>query len=200
MPEGYTLSGEQTVTVAGGEVQRVRVPLEEYALLSVSKTGLTFNDKLQTYVVPLTGEYGVYTMENGSLLPYPSASEQTTVWANAAPSEKKAVSVRLPAEPEGTTYYLRELSGAAGFAADETIYEVTLTAGETRVLDCAVSSDRGFFELDLTDISTGAHVSGGRFELLSGDGEAVLDFEMGDSAYRNPMAVPVGTYTLRQNA
>ena len=89
MPEGYTLSGEQTVTVAGGEVQRVRVPLEEYALLSVSKTGLTFNDKLQTYVVPLTGEYGVYTMENGSLLPYPSASEQTTVWANAAPSEKK---------------------------------------------------------------------------------------------------------------
>ena len=198
MPEGYTLSGEQTVTVAGGEVQRVRVPLEEYALLSVSKTGLTFNDKLQTYVVPLTGEYGVYTMENGSLLPYPSASEQTTVWANAAPSEKKAVSVRLPAEPEGTTYYLRELSGAAGFAADETIYEVTLTAGETRVLDCAVSSDRGFFELDLTDISTGAHVSGGRFELLSGDGEAVLDFEMGDSAYRNPMAVLVGTYTLRQ--
>ena len=67
MPEGYTLSGEQTVTVAGGEVQRVRVLLEEYALLSVSKTGLTFNDKLQTYVVPLTGEYGVYTMENGSL-------------------------------------------------------------------------------------------------------------------------------------
>lgn len=179
MPEGYTLSGEQTVTVAGGEVQRVRVPLEEYALLSVSKTGLTFNDKLQTYVVPLTGEYGVYTMENGSLSPYPSASEQTTVWANAAPSEKKAVSVRLPAEPEGTTYYLQRIEAARpGSRQDETIYEVTLTAGETRVLDCAVSSDRGFFELDLTDISTGAHVSGGRFELLSGDGEAVLDFEM----------------------
>ena len=54
------------------------------------------------------------------------------MWANAAPKRKKAVSVRLPAEPEGTTYYLRELSSAAGFAADETIYEVTLTAGETR--------------------------------------------------------------------
>ena len=198
MPEGYTLAGEQTVSVTGGEAQRVSVPLEEYALLSVSKTGLTFNDKLQTYVVPLTGEYGVYTMENGSLSPYPSASEQMTVWANVAPSDKKAVSVKLPAKTEGTTYYLRELSGAAGFAADETTYEVTLTAGETRVLDCAVSSDRGFFELDLTDASTGAHVSGGRFELLSGDGEAVLEFEMGDSAYRNPMAVPVGTYTLRQ--
>ena len=92
--------------------------------------------------MPLTGEYGVYTMENGSLLPYPSASEQTTVGQRRA-ERKKAVSVRLPAEPEGTTYYLRELSGAAGFAADETIYEVTLTAGETRVLDCAVSSDRG---------------------------------------------------------
>ena len=198
MPEGYTLSGEQNVTVTGGEVQRAVVPLEEYALLSVSKTGLTFNDKLQTYVVPLTGEYGVYTMENGSLTPYPSASEQLTVWANAAPDEKKAVSVKLPAKVEGTTYYLRELSGAAGFAADETTYEVTLTAGETRVLDCAVASDRGFFELELTDASTGAHISGGRFELLDGDDEAVLEFEMGDSAYRNPMAVPVGTYTLRQ--
>ena len=200
MPEGYTLASEQTVTVAGGEAQRVSVPLEEYALLSVSKTGLTFNDKLQTYVVPLTGEYGVYTMENGSLSPYPSASEQMTVWANAAPSEKRAVSVKLPAKAEGTTYYLRELSGAAGFAADETTYEVMLAAGETRVLDCAVSSDRGFFELDLTDASTGAHVAGGQFELLNGDGEAVLEFEMGDAAYRNPMAVPVGTYSLRQKA
>lgn len=113
MPEGYTLSSEQTVTVVGGETQQANVPLEEYALLTVDKTGLTFNDQLQTYVVPLTGEYGIYTMENGELAPYPSASEQLTVWANAAPDGQKAVSARLPATVEGTTYYLRELSGAA---------------------------------------------------------------------------------------
>ena len=198
MPEGYTLASEQTVTVIGGEAQQVSVPLEEYALLSVSKTGLTFNDQLQTYVVPLTGEYGVYTMENGELAPYPSASEQLTVWANAAPDGQKAVSVKLPATVEGTTYYLRELSGAPGFAKDETAYEVTLAAGETRVLDCAVSSDRGFISLDVLDATTGGHVAGGTFELVDGDGETVLDFTMGDTAYRNPMAIPVGTYTLRQ--
>ena len=198
MPEGYTLSGEQTVAVVGGEAQTVTVPLEEYALLTVDKTGLTFNDKLQTYVVPLTGEYGLYTMENGELAPYPSASEQLTVWANAAPDGKKAVSVKLPATVEGTTYYLRELSGAAGFAKDETTYEVTLTAGETRTLNCAVSSDRGFINLDVLDAATGGHVSGGRFELLDADGETVLNIEMGGEAYRNAMAVPVGTYTLRQ--
>ncbi|MFR2151377.1 MAG: collagen binding domain-containing protein, partial [Christensenellales bacterium] len=151
-----------------------------------------------TYVVPLTGEYGIYTMENGELAPYPSASEQLTVWANAAPDGQKAVSARLPATVEGMTYYLRELSGAAGFARDETTYEVTLTAGETRVLACAVSSDRGFLNLDVLDATTGGHVSGGRFELLDEDGEAVLDFEMGEAAYRNTMAVPVGVYTLRQ--
>lgn len=94
MPEGYTLSSEQTVTVVGGEAQQANVPLEEYALLTVDKTGLTFNDQLQTYVVPLTGEYGIYTMENGELAPYPSASEQLTVWANAAPDGQKAVSAK----------------------------------------------------------------------------------------------------------
>ena len=198
MPEGYTLAGEQTVTVSGGEAQQVSIPLEEYALLSVSKTGLTFNDQLQTYVVPLTGEYGLYTLENGELAPYPSASEQFTVWANAAPDGQKAVSVKLPATVEGTTYYLRELSGAPGFAKDETAYEVTLTAGETRTVDCAVSSDRGFISLDVLDATTGGHVAGGTFELVDGDGETVLDFTMGDTVYRNPMAIPVGTYTLRQ--
>ena len=87
------------------------------------KTGLTFNDQLQTYVVPLTGEYGIYTMENGELAPYPSASEQLDrLGKRGAETAKKAVSVEA-ARPqlEGTTYYLRELSGAAGFARDETI-------------------------------------------------------------------------------
>lgn len=73
-----------TVSVSGGEVVNVDVPLEEYAVLTVSKTGLTFDDSLRTYVVPLTGEYGIYTMEDGELRPYPSADSQMTVWSNVA--------------------------------------------------------------------------------------------------------------------
>lgn len=198
MPEGYKLAAEQTVSVIGGEAVKASVPLEEYAVLTVSKTGLTFNDQLQTYIVPLTGEYGVYTMENGQLMPYPSASNQMTVWANAAPDGKKNISVKLPATLEGTTYYIKELSEADGFAEDEQTYEVTLTAGEARTLECAVSSDRGFISLEQLDAATGEHVSGGAFELLNAKEEAVLSFTMGEEAYRNPMAIPVGKYTLRQ--
>lgn len=152
------------MTVVGGEAQQANVPLEEYALLTVDKTGLTFNDQLQTYVVPLTGEYGIYTMENGELAPYPSASEQLTVWANAAPDGQKAVSARLPATVEGTTYYLRELSGAAGFARDETTYEVTLTAGRKRACWHARFPATGDFESRRAGCDHGGHVSGGRFE------------------------------------
>ena len=198
MPEGYKLAAEQTVSVTGGEAVQASVPLEEYAVLTVSKTGLTFNDQLQTYIVPLTGEYGIYTMENGQLTPYPSASNQLTVWANAAPDGKKNISVKLPATLEGTTYYIKELSEAAGFAEDERTYEVTLTAGEARTVECAVSSDRGFISLEQLDAATGGHVSGGEFELLDAKGNVVLSFTMGDEAYRNPMAIPVGEYTLRQ--
>ena len=198
MPEGYRLASEQTVSVIGGEAVQAAVPLEEYAVLTVSKTGLTFNDQLQTYIVPLTGEYGIYTMEDGQLVPYPSASNQMTVWANAAPDGKKNISAKLPATLEGTTYYIKELSEAAGFAGEEQIYEVTLTAGEARTIECAVSSDRGFISLEQRDAATGGHVSGGAFELLDARGDVVLSFTMGEEAYRNPMAIPVGTYTLRQ--
>ena len=163
MPEGYTLSGEQTVTVVGGEVQRVRVPLEEYALLSVSKTGLTFNDKLANLRRAADRRANtVYTMENGSLSPYPSASEQTTVWANAAPSEKGRQR-QAPGRAGGHDVLSArdERRGRVRGGRDD--LRSHADRGRTRVLDCAVSSDRGFFELDLTDISTGAHVSGGRF-------------------------------------
>lgn len=51
----------------------------------------------------------------------------------------------------------------------------------------------------MLDATTGGHVSGGRFELLDEDGEAVLDFEMGEARLsQTTMAVPVGVYTLRQ--
>lgn len=202
IPQGYTLSTERTVTVTGAEVAGVSVPLEEYAVLSVSKTGLTFNDKLQSYIVPLTGEYGVYTLQDGQMKAYPSEERQMTVWAGVTAEQAaqgKAAQVKLPAVLEGTVYYLHELSEAQGFCVDEAYHEVCLSAGEERVLDCAVTSDRGFFELSQLDAADGANVAGGVYELRSeGSGEQVLTFEMGEEPYRNEMAVPVGDYVLRQ--
>lgn len=201
IPQGYTLAAERTVSVSGGEVTHIDVPLEEYALLSVSKTGLTFDDQLRTYVVPLTGEYGIYTKEEGEFKPYPSADEQMTVWANVAQNDaQRASRVKLPAAIEGTTYYLMEIGGDEGFTHDTEAHEITLYAGETRVMECGVSSARGFFRLEVTDVTTGAPVSGGEFELVDAAGSTVLSFTMGNEAYQNDMAVPVGTYTLRQTA
>ena len=139
--------------------------------------------------MPLTGEYGIYTMENGELAPYPSASEQFTVWANAAPDGQKGCQRETARHSGGHDVPIcAELSGAAGFARDETTYEVTLTAGETRVLACAVSSDRGFLNLDVLDATTGGHVSGGRFELLDERRRSRVGFEMGEAAYPATMA------------
>ncbi len=202
IPQGYTLSGEYHVEILGGEVTSVGVPLEEYAELDVSKTGLTFDQQLRTYVVPLSGQYGVYVIDGGELKAYPSEEDQATLWANVTLQEMaagKAGSVKLPATVQGTTYYLRELSQAPGFAADENYYEVTLRAGEKTTLTCAVSSDRGFFTFDAIDDVTGEHVPGGAFELIDTlSAEVVQAFELGDQPYQNVMAVPVGRYVLRQ--
>jgi len=201
-PQGYTLASEYLVTISGGEVTDVHVPLEEYAELSVSKTGLTFDHQLRTYVVPLSGEYGVFVLEDGEMKPYPSQEDQATLWANVTLQEValgKAGKAKLPATVEGTTYYLHELTRAPGFEADEDYYEVTLYAGEKTTLNCAVSSDRGFFVFDAIDTATGMHVPGGMFELIDAiSGEVVHAFELSDAPYQNPMAVPVGHYRLRQ--
>ena len=203
IPEGYTLAAERTVSVSGAQVALAEIPLEEYAVLSVAKTGLTFNDRLQTYLVPLAGEYGVYVREGDAMKAYPSESAQATVWSGVTPEqaqrEGKNASVKLPASEEGAVYYLRELGSAAGFARDEEYHEITLHAGERATLSCAVSSDRGFFELEMTDAQSGAQVAGGSFALIDREsGESVLTFDMDAGAYRNEMAVPVGAYLLRQ--
>lgn len=202
MPEGYTLGTAHEVTIYGGQLTVQPAPLEEYAVLSVSKTGLTFNDRMQTFVVPLTGQFGVYTSENNSMKPYPSEQAQMTVWSNVTPNqieEGKLAEVKLPAQLEGTTYYIKELSSAQGFAQDDVYHELVLTAGEKRVFESTVSSDRGFFSLDQLDAVSGEHVSGGHYELLDAATlESVLAFEMGEAAYRNPMAIGVGKYLVRQ--
>lgn len=202
MPQGYKLAQERTVMVSGGEAALVSVPLEEYAVVRVQKTGLTFDNALKTYVVPLSGEYGVYTMADGEMKPYPSADKQTTLWANVTPeqiAQGRAASAKLPATIDGATYYLREIRSAAGFAADETYYEVFVRAGEETTVHTAVSSDRGFFSLELTDAADGGHVPGAAFDLIeSVSGETVLSFATEGAAYRHAMALPVGTYILRQ--
>ncbi len=202
IPQGYTLAKDRLVEIEGGIAAQVEVPLEEYAILRVVKTGITFNDRMQTYLVPLSGEYGVFVSENGELKPYPSADEQMTVWANVTPDQvAKGMMdcLHLPAQVDGTTYYIREIGSAAGFSSDHDYHEVTLTAGETAEVSCTVSSDRGFFTFSQTDAATGENVVGGEFELVSNaTGESVLTFTLGEESYRNAMAVPVGDYTLRQ--
>ncbi len=202
IPQGYTLAKDQVIEILGGEMTQVSVPLEEYAVLTVAKTGITFNDRMQTYIVPLSGQYGVYTLEDGEMKPFPNESEQLTVWANVTPeqiAQGKQAQLRLSASLEGTTYYLREISSADGFAPDEAYHEVTLRAGETAELSCTVSSDRGFFSFAQVDAATGEHVPGGEYALISqASGETVLTFTLGQEQYQNAMAVPVGAYTLRQ--
>ncbi|MBQ7825835.1 MAG: hypothetical protein IJ337_05735, partial [Clostridia bacterium] len=164
MPQGYTLGKPREVTVIGGEAIQIAMPLEEYAVLTVNKTGLTFSDTMQTFVVPLTGQYALYTKENGEMKPYPSEEKQMTLWSNVTPEQVAQgmnMSVRLPAAVEGTTYYIREITAAQGFARDDAYREIVLTAGEPYTLESTVSSDRGFFTLAQMDAVTGTHVAGG---------------------------------------
>lgn len=202
MPQGYKLAAERMVTVSGGEALQVSVPLEEYAVVAVQKTGLTFDNALKTYVVPLSGEYGVYTLEDGAMKPYPSADKQITLWANVTPeqiAQGMAASAKLPATTEGAVYYLKEIQPAAGFAADENHYEIFVRAGEEVVVHTAVSSDRGFFTLELRDTASGQFVPGAAYELLDAmSGETVLSFTTEEAVYRHTMALPVGAYVLRQ--
>ena len=187
------------VLVKGGEVTEVKLSLQKYASLSVSKTGLTFTRSMQTYSVPLTGEYLIYRMENGKLIPYPSEKDQYSVWANTGDTDGTRPSeVQLPAEPEGTLYYLRETGTSAGFTADDETHEVLLRAGESVRPVFAVASDRGFFRLSVMDAESNAPLGGSSFVMLDGNGNEILSFTAGKDGYTNDVALPVGTYTLRQ--
>lgn len=202
MPDGYTLGETFMVAVEGGRLSVQAIPLEEYAVLSASKNGLTFNDRMQTFIVPLTSEFAVFTMEDGRMEPYPSEEAQMSVWSSVTPeqiAQGRAAQIKLPAKIDGTTYYLKEKAASPGFAQDETYHEIVLKAGETFAFESVTSADRGFFVLEQLDALTQEHVGGGQYELLDAyTFEPVLTFEMGDQPYRNTMAVGVGRYILRQ--
>ncbi|MBR1409288.1 MAG: carboxypeptidase regulatory-like domain-containing protein [Clostridia bacterium] len=197
-PEGKAPARDRNVRLEGGTVTEIGVPLDEYARLSVSKVGLTFNASLQTFVVPLEGEYAVYTMRDGSLMPYPSEAEQMKVWANVSGEEGKPAEILLPADAEGTTYFLKETGKASGFVLDGEAHEIVLHAGETARPQFPVASDRGFMTVDARDERTGEHLSGGAYALLDENGDTVLTFSLDENEYRTETALPVGRYTLRQ--
>ena len=198
-PVGQEPAKARELHVEGGEVCEAAIPLVEYARLSVSKVGLTFNTSLQTFVVPLEGEYAVYQSEDGILVPYPDAENQARLFANVSGDEAdRPAEILLPAQAEGTSYFLQEIGGASGFVVDETAHEVVLHAGETARPEFSVASDRGFFTADAVDTATGAHLSGGEYALIDGEGNSVLTFTMGEAPYRTETAIPVGLYTLRQ--
>ena len=197
MPAGYTPMKPRTITVTGGQMSELSVPLQDYAVLYVSKYGLTFDDSLRNYLVPLSGSYGVYTKTEKGYLPYPSETEQDVIWANTAEDETRHSSVQLPAEDTGTEYYLHEMEANIGFADDEEWHAITLFPGKTETVSLAVTSDRGFYRLSVQDAESGAAVSGTTFAILDAAGVTVETFTV-DGVHQNAMALPVGLYSVKE--
>ena len=199
--DGFARIQPRAFTVKEGEATEITVSLLEIAVLSVSKIGLTFNRDMETFSVPLSGEYRIYTMSEGTLIPYPSQDAQLSVWANVeAGDESRPAEIRLPADQEGTTYYLRETAASAGFSADHETHAVVAHAGEALRPVFAVASDRGFFSMTARDAESGRSLAGGSYILYDGDGNEILSFTAGEKGYANETALPVGDYRLRQTA
>lgn len=195
---GYSLPQDRTVEIIGGAMSEISLSLEEHATITIDRRGVTFDENMQSYVLPISGLYGVYVREGEEIVPYLQHGEPVYVTANDAQG-----SATLPASPEGTTYYLREEESelAPGYAADAQVYEVTVKSGDAVCLQLAATADKGFFRLQNLDLETGAALSGADFALYRVvDGavqeNAVLEFTMTGEAYRNAMALPVGTYQL----
>ncbi|MBQ8094968.1 MAG: carboxypeptidase regulatory-like domain-containing protein [Clostridia bacterium] len=196
-PAGYSIMKQREITVKGGNITDAEVPLEEYATVTVTKYGLTFDESLKNYLVPLSGGYGVFVREGDTYVPYPNQAEQAVVYSNVSAESGLPVRVQLPAEDAGTLYYLMELEGNAGFALDSEIHEIEAYPGNSYDMICSVSSDRGFYQLAMTDSETGEAVLGAAFELADADGKVLDTFYVTEN-YRNEMAIPVGDYSLRQ--
>ena len=214
-PAGYGRADDLPVTVLPGRLAEASVTMLENATLRVSKTGITFNSDLQMFSVPLGAAYGVYTLDaSGVYLPYPDAQDQAVIYANATAAQLEAgaqAALSLPARLEGTTYYLREIEdgAASGFVTDETYHAVTLYSGQELSASITGTSDRGFFQVTLSDAATGEPLAGGEFALyalhgvgaqLQPEQEPVLTFACSDGAYTNDAALPVGRYLLVQLA
>ncbi|MBO5536747.1 MAG: carboxypeptidase regulatory-like domain-containing protein [Clostridia bacterium] len=196
-PAGYPLIREREVEIRGGQIAGVTIPLVEYATVRVAKYGLTFDDQMKNYLVPLKGRYGVFVKAGSELVPYPDAEHQIEVYSNVSADSELPSVAQLPAEEEGSVFYLMELDASEGFGKDTEQHEITVRPGDAAEVTGSVSSDRGFYHVTLTDAETGEAVSGAWFTLADADGNVLDTFEL-DGQYRNEMAIPVGDYVLTQ--
>ncbi|MBQ9009572.1 MAG: carboxypeptidase regulatory-like domain-containing protein, partial [Clostridia bacterium] len=196
-PAGYTLMEDRALEVAGGQLTSITVPMVEYATVRVAKYGLTFDDQMKNYLVPLKGRYGVFVREGEELVPYPDEDHQVLVYAHVASDSVLPSVARLPAAEEGSVFYLMELDASAGFEKDGDMHEITVHPGDTVEVTGSVSSDRGFYHLTLVDAQSGEPVSGALFTLADAEGNVLDTFEL-NGTYRNEMAIPVGDYVLTE--
>ena len=197
---GYSLLADRTVEISGGALTELTLTLEEHAVLSIDRRGVTFDEQMRSYVLPISGLYGVYTLKDGAYVPFELGGEAVQVIANDTGAQGM---VSLPAAMEGTTYYLMEIESdlAPGYATDGQITEVTLRAGESTRVQLAATADKGFFRLENCDAGSGEALTGAEFALYSiAEDETrprrVSTFTLTDTAYQNEMALPVGMYRL----
>lgn len=203
---GYGLAAVQEIDVRGGEVTSVVLAAQKHSVLSIDRRGVTFNEAMQNFLIPISGVYGIYTRNGGEILPYPDAENQMFVTANDA---GEAGTASLPAATEGTVYFLREEAEytPAGYAVDTQMHEVTVYAGQETRMQLSATADKGFFALTYTDVADGRAILGGAFSLyrlsevqddIGKRQQAALEFTMEQAQYQNDMALPVGHYRLVQ--
>ncbi len=193
--DGFTLTDYTPhLRVEAGSLTEQTVSLAKDGRLTVSKLGLTFDEQMHSFIIPLAGCYGLYVRSASDMVPYPSGEEQLKIWSNRSDEVSE---LYLPASPTGMPYYLRELSSEDGmFMMDEEYHEVLIYPGQEQRAEITVSNSMGFFRVDALDCFTQAHVTGGTYRLEDGKGETVLEFAMGEEAYQNDRAIPVGRYTV----
>ncbi len=196
-PAGYSLMHARKVQIAGGQISGITVPLVEYAAVQVKKYGLTFDDQMKNYLIPLKGRYGVFVKDGDELIPYPDEVHQAVVYSNVPAESDLPSIVQLPAEEEGSVYVLMELDASTGFEKDAEQHEITVRPGDETEITGSVSSDRGFYHVTLRDAQSGESISGAQFTLSDSEGNVLDTFEL-NGTYRNEMAIPVGEYVLKE--
>lgn len=196
VPSGYTALSSRMVQIEAGKLNSIPVSLSQKARLSVRKYGLTFDDRLNSYLVPLTGCYGVYSKKENAVVPYPGPDNQAVVWAHASFDPDHPDTVSLPAEEGGTEYFLQEIDGSAGFSEDTEMHSVLLYPGQDAEVEYSVVSEKGFFTISVFN-EAGEPVYGSTFELLDENG-ALLDTFTVEGSYQPEKALPVGNYIVRE--
>ncbi|MCL2811680.1 MAG: hypothetical protein FWD25_07305 [Clostridia bacterium] len=208
-PDGYDPAPEQEIEIFGGELTEISLFNGRPGTLTVSKMGFTFNAEMQPFRVPLRGAYGLYVLRDKTYEPYPCPETQWVIAAHGMQMEGAMEAAGLPADINGTVYYLRELESAVspGYVADAEFHEALMYPGRHTVAEIASVADRGFFVLTHRSAHDGAILKGAEYALhaLASDHgeeiiweeEPVLAFTLTGESYQNEMALPVGMYLMK---